>query len=83
MNRQWDRGRKSRFRNDFERGVLHLYFDFKKYQINSSCSSFFQQTGQMTSDTQLLYINERTGLGELLPELSLEVGLFGIIANYR
>ena len=34
VNRAWDRGRKSGFRNEFERGILHLYFDFKQYRYN-------------------------------------------------
>ena len=78
MNRQWDRGRKSRFRNDFERGVLHLYFDFKKYQINSSCDSLLEETAQL----KLLYMRHGEALKELLSELSLEIGLIRIVADY-
>ena len=78
VNRQWDRGRKSRFRNDFERGVLHLYFDFKKYQINSSCDSLLEETAQL----KLLYMRHSEALKELLSELSLEIGLIRIVADY-
>ena len=40
VNRVWDRGKKSRFRNVFERGVLHLQFDFKKYIYKFSQPAF-------------------------------------------
>ena len=32
VNREWEFGRKAGFRSVFERGILHLYFNFKRHR---------------------------------------------------
>lgn len=32
VNREWDRGKKSGFRSTFDRGILQLYFNFRRYR---------------------------------------------------
>jgi hypothetical protein len=32
VNREWDHGKKSGFRCSFDRGILQLFFNFKRYR---------------------------------------------------